>query len=340
MTRAQLPGRARLVIVMGSRVMTASLAVRLAFAAATLVTGIAGCASESADRDAGRAKPLRDARLMVSVHGHIGAAYLVRGDGSRRKIRNDVGSLRRSPDGRWISYLEATGQRVRGYAVLRLVSSRPDGRDRTVLRVPQGTGAPYSVGAYDWSPDSRRLAIALTDFGGESFAGNPVPGVLVVARRDGSALRRLTSCERGNGPEFSPDGRQIAFSCLFGRMRVVNADGRPRVAPIFSTRTPTSADGASIAWRPDGRQLAFVTSQARTQVGYFQTTLVSADGSVRPGPDNARTMVWSPDGTYYAYMTEPPDWRAPRVLVIARATDDRRMRTVKLAEGDTIDWYR
>lgn len=325
---------------MDFRVMTASLAVRLALAAAPLVAGVAGCSSDSQDRDTGRTKPLRDARLLVSVHGHIGAAYLVRGDGSRRKIRNDVGSVRRSSDGRWISYLEATGRRVRGYRVLRLVSSRPDGHDRTVFRVPRGTGAPYSVGAYDWSPDSRRLAIALSDYGGESFAGNPVPGILVVAQRDGSAMRPLTNCERGNGPEFSPDGRQIAFSCLYGRVRVVNADGRPRVAPIFSTRTPTSAGGASIGWRPDGRQLAFVTSRARTQVGYFQTTLVSADGSVSPGPDGARTMVWSPDGTYYAYMTEPPDWRAPRVLVIARASDDRRMRTVKLAEGDTIDWYR
>lgn len=323
-----------LVIVMGYRVMTVSSATALA-----LLAAVTGC-SDSAQRDSRPTRSLNEARLLVSVHGQLGAAYLVRGDGSRRKIRRHVGSVRRSPDGRWITYLEATGRRVRGYQVLRLVSSRPDGRQRMVLRVPGGTGAPYSVGAYDWSPDSRWLAIALTDFGGEVFAGNPVPGVLVVARRDGSALRRLTSCERGNGPEWSPDGRQIAFSCLFGSVRVVNADGRPRVGPIFGARTPASAGGASIAWRPDGRQLAFVISRARTQTGNYRTMLVSADGSVRPGPSKARTMTWSPDGTYYAYMTEPPDWRDPRELVIARASDDRRTRTVRLAEGDTIDWYR
>jgi Tol biopolymer transport system component len=276
--------------------------------------------------------------LLVSVHNQAGAAYLVGGDGSRRKIRENVASVRRSPDGRWITYLEATGRRVRGYSVLRLVSSRPDGRDRTVLRVPQGTGAPYSVAAYDWSPDSRRLALALSDFGGESFAGNPVPGILAVARRDGSAMRRLAPCEAGNGPEWSPDGRQIAYSCLYGRVNVVSGVGRPRVDAIFGARAPASVGGASIAWRPDGRQIAYAT--ARTAAGGYRITLLSADGTVRPARRNATTMVWSPDGAHYAYMTEPATWRDPRFLVIARATDGHRERRVRLAAGDTIDWYR
>lgn len=303
-----------------------------------MATAIAGCASDSADRDVRRATSLRDARLLVSVHSQTGGAYLVRGDGARRKIRDNVASVRRSPDGRWIAYLEATGHRVRGYQVLRLVSSRPGGRDRTVLRVPPGTGAPYSVAAYDWSPDSSRLALALVDFGGETFPGNPVPGILAVARRDGSNIRRLAPCEPGNGPEWSPDGLQIAYSCLYGRVNVVNVDGRPRVGAIFGARAPASVGGGSLAWRPDGRQIAYVT--ARTAAGGYRTTLLSAGGMARPGPANATTVVWSPDGTYYAYMTEPANWRDPRFLVIARSTDGRRMRAVRLAEGDTIDWYR
>ena len=324
---------------MGSRVKTASSAIALVLAALSLSTAIAGCASDAADRNARRVTPLRDAGLLVSVHNQNGAAYLVRGDGSRRKIRENAASVRRSPDGRWIAYLEATGRRVRGYPVLRLVSSRPDGRDRAVLRVPRGTGAPYSVAAYDWSPDSRRLALALSDFGGESFAGNPVPGILAVARRDGSAMRRLASCESGNGPEWSPDGRQIAYSCLYSRVNVINVVGRPRVGPIFgAARAPTSVGGASIAWRPDGREIAYAT--ARTSTGGYRTSLLSADGTVRPAPGKATTMVWSPDGAHYAYMTEPATWRDPRFLVIARAADGHRERTVKLAEGDTIDWYR
>jgi hypothetical protein len=192
--------------VMGSRVKTGSSAIALVFAGVSLATAMAGCASYSADTNATRATPLRDARLLVSVRNQTGAAYLVRGDGSRREIRGDVGSVRRSPNGRWITHLEPTGRRVRGYPVLRLVSSRPDGREVAVLRVPRGTGAPYSVAAYDWSPDSCRLALALSDFGGKSFAGNPVPGILAIARRDGSAMRRLASCESGNGPEWSPTG--------------------------------------------------------------------------------------------------------------------------------------
>ena len=312
----------------------------LALAVALLGAGVEGCTSDSADGDARRTTPLRDARLLVSVHGQTGAAYLVRGDGSRRKIRDDVGSVRRSRDGRWIAYLEATGRRVRGYRVLRLVSSRPDGRDRVVLRVPRGTGAPYSVAAYDWSPESRRLALALIDFGGETFAGNPVPGIIAIARRDGRDLRRLAPCEPGNGPEWSPDGRQIAYSCLFGRVNVVNVDDRPRPEAIFGVRSPASAGGGSLAWRPDGRQIAYVTSRARTRNHDYRTTLLSADGTARPGPRTATTMVWSPDGAHYAYMTKPASWRDPRSLVIVRTADGHRMRTVKLAEGDAIDWYR
>jgi hypothetical protein len=123
-------------------------------------------------------------------------------------------------------------------------------------------------------------------------------------------------------------------------VRVVNADGPPRLRAIFGARTPASTGGAPIAWRPDGRQLAFMTDRARWHDGTYRIVRVSADGSVRPGPTRARSMAWSPDGRYYAYMTEPPTWRDPRFLVIARAADGRRMRSVRLGDGDSVDWYR
>jgi hypothetical protein len=121
-------------------------------------------------------------------------------------------------------------------------------------------------------------------------------------------------------------------------VNVVNGVGRPRVGSIFGARAPASVGGASIAWRPDGRQIAYAT--ARTAAGGYRLTLLSADGTVRPARRKATTMVWSPDAAHYAYITEPATWRDPRLLVIARATDGHRERSVRLAEGDTIDWYR
>jgi Tol biopolymer transport system component len=228
---------------------------------------------------------------------------------------------------------------MRGYPVRRLVSSRPDGSGRVVFRVPDGTGAPYSVDEYAWSPDGTRLAVALTDYGGETFSGNAVPRMLVVARRDGSASRRLARCEQGNGPAWSPDGRLIAFSCLFGPVTVVRADGHTPSA-VLSRRARPSAGPQPLAWRPDGQQIAYTVSDVPTQNGAYKVMLQSSRGPSRPGPPQATALAWSPDGRRYAYLKEPDRYRDPVDLVIARASDGRRLRTITLPEGSVIDWLR
>lgn len=113
---------------------------------------------------------------------------------------------------------------------------------------------------------------------------------------DGSELTQLT--DRGgltSRPNWSPDGRQIAFSAFAsGGYQVFVADsdgGNPRQL------TNTTATDWEAWWSPDGERLAF----ASTRSGESEIYTMFADGSdQRMIGDQAGFLcypAWSPDGT-------------------------------------------
>ena len=117
-------------------------------------------------------------------------------------------------------------------------------------------------------------------------------------------------------PQFSPDGRRVAFESMRSgeRMEIwlAGADGRD---PVQLTRGPGRWQG-SPAWSPDGRRIAF---DSQGEDGHFDiwTIDVAAGGpeQLTRRPENENVPSWSRDGRWVYYSAEREGkvgiWRMP-----------------------------
>jgi len=166
-----------------------------------------------------------------------------------------------------------------------------------------------SPAAAAWSPDGRRLAFqALTDGHLSSWWS------LYVADADGSGLVNLSAVlpppagqGRDGDPDWSPDGRRLAFTVEEGgRERVYVAD----IAAMSLRRLTSNAERSDghPAWSPDGRRLAF---SGRHPVGTSVVTdvyVIGVDGTgernltQNPAEGSATMPAWSGDGQRIAFV--------------------------------------
>jgi Tol biopolymer transport system component len=222
-----------------------------------------------------------------------------------------------SPDGTTIAFESAQ----RG--AFGLYTINPDGSG---LRKLADLG-PDDPG-FSWSPDGKQIA-----FGGD---------FLYVGNADGTGLRKFSDTSSVAGPKWSPDGTQIALqesrptSYTLDPVHwlyVVNVDGSG-LTPFStfdsldaawspdSTRialngiTTVNADGSDLPfgtdltpgshpqWSPDGKQLAFESTQRLARLS--DVFVANSNGSGRTNVTNSNLYaetrpVWSPDGSRIAY---------------------------------------
>jgi Tol biopolymer transport system component len=121
------------------------------------------------------------------------------------------------------------------------------------------------------------------------------------------------------GPQFSPDGRRIAFeswrSGTTKEIWLADADGSN---PMQLTRvaddaeTPSSAAG-SPSWSPDGARLVYARVEERGTLTSSNLWTIRADGgsSRRLTDDDSwkGPPVWSHDGRFIYYREDRPDGR-------------------------------
>ena len=184
--------------------------------------------------------------------------------------------------------------------------------------------------------------IAFTSFRNGSFD-------LYVMNADGSKQRKLTT-PAGSflPPEWSPDGRRIAFvsgpgACILDIHRVsfvsernvgtrdvdisvANADGS-------GLRRVTRGPGVDCApvWSPDGQKIAFqrllVRGEGDKIVGFdFDVYVINADGSGEQnltGDALSERPIWSPDGRKIAFASGPDG--AGGVYVMNADGSERRL---------------
>ncbi|HLL73524.1 MAG TPA: S8 family serine peptidase [Pyrinomonadaceae bacterium] len=191
-----------------------------------------------------------------------------------------------------------------------------------------GTAARYLSGNPQASPDSVSKAITSNATVGKVInAGAGTPNLLLYKPNgkiafssyrdgqfeiysinpDGTEEARLTTHDYSDDmwPEYSPDGRKIAFTSgrgddLYYQVYVMNADGT-NVTRVTNSRTGHSVESA---WSPDGSQIAFRTNR---DAGDWEIYVINADGT------NERRLTysagfdidpaWSPDGTKIVFPT-------------------------------------
>jgi len=200
------------------------------------------------------------------------------------RLSEGISEMALSPDGKKIAFV------VRGeiFAV-----SATDGGD--AARV---TNSPAEENQVAWSADSRRL-VYVSDRDG--------PTHLFLYDFATNSESRLTNDQASDDtPEFSPDGKSIAFERGGQEIRVyeINAKKENTVAKADLERPPLSSD-RPFAWSTDSKWIAYVPVNDK---GFKNVWVAPASGGAGRqisflANSNSNTITWSPDGTFVLFDT-------------------------------------
>ena len=238
-----------------------------------------------------------------------------------------IGSTAWSPDGRRVAFVD-------GYSTVYVINADGSG----LRRLAQG-GELFGL---RWSPDGRKILLSCLKCAGDStsrfksqFSGW---GAVYVMNADGSGIRSLGS---GARPEWSPDGRKIAFA-RGNEIVVMNADGNGK-------RTLAEGEGSGgPVWSPDGRRIAFTKTVpdapdqrvSRSSVRFHEIYVMNADGSeqrrlTRNEVSDDRPQ-WSPDGRRIAFLRgvrRGGAWKTDLYVMNADGSEQRNL------GGHPVPWF-
>lgn len=184
------------------------------------------------------------------------------------------GSPAWSPDGTTIAFRKARAHSWQGKGIW-LVHA-----DGTGLRLLSRPSSCYGDDNPSWSADGKTLAV---DDG---------HGISLIDVRDGSR-RKLVG--QGSSPDWSHDGRRIAFArggLDKTGLYIVRADGT-ELRRIDTAGTQVFHP----SWSPDGSRVAFAGNRSGLYI-----TRIARGGGVQISEDrNADSPAWSPDGKQIAF---------------------------------------
>jgi Tol biopolymer transport system component len=194
-------------------------------------------------------------------------------------------SLSWTPDGRAIVY----SNDIEGGAILRIDLS---GRS---------PGPVVGVGQDAISPSIRGDRMVFQQVTIRPYEIWRVPG-LASKGRDGEAEELITSSGPDNNPDYSPDGRKIAFQSERTGVEEIWVSESDGSDPVQMTHLGTHAGGPR--WSPDGQRIAFHGLQGDD----WDVYVVDADGSVprklTDDPAADTEPSWSRDGRWIYFGSD------------------------------------
>jgi Tol biopolymer transport system component len=188
-------------------------------------------------------------------------------------------------------------------AVITILFGGPVAHQTHALRVPlEVTAQPVRAVEPD-PPVNGKIAFTHFDFpNGEKIA---------TVNDDGTNLTLLTApIENSEGPAFSPDGTQIAFSKVTS-IWIMNADGSQQ---RFLPNTLSNSNSNNPTWSPDGTKIAFSLD--------YKIWVVNVDGTNAIQLSDGTTLddfaAWSPDGSKIAFVK---DYFSPNAQIYVMSSD-------------------
>ncbi len=242
----------------------------------------------------------RTGRIIYELNGELNVYDVKTG-------RNAVLNIDVPDDGLWkrASRVSAAGQiedaELSPKGERALFSARGD-----IFSVPIEKGFTRNLtgtsGAHDkwarWSPDGSKIAF-ISDLSGEEE--------LYVVAQDGSGKpERLTSGGKAMryAPEWSADGKRIAFSDKDGRIWIYSFDDKT-LKQVYDAPRDQVRD---YTWSPKGHHLAFSSAHGNNfRSVYIWSEGGSGNGQLHEVTDeqwNAQEPVWDPDGNFLYFLSD------------------------------------
>jgi len=175
-----------------------------------------------------------------------------------------IGYLAWSPDGKRIAFKRQFGKQGALYLQGALYSINSSGGDEQKVLELNNANLSSTI---DWSPDGRQLAFS------DSLPGDPIHLVIYLYDLHTAEKRKLTSPPKDiwgdASPQFSPDGRTVAFKRITGfwvdNIYLVRSTGGP-IQRITSARRGIWGH----AWMPDGQSLLVSCQRSSTIFGIWR----------------------------------------------------------------------
>jgi Tol biopolymer transport system component len=274
----------------------------------------------------------RDPGLLSSTRGDSGlmrstlSLYLRHSDGSVRRLigcgscgRYYGGRLSWSPDGSWIAF---SRDGPHGTQSLWAVDTA-GGKLRRLTDCQSCADL-----SPDWAPSGQLIVFSRITREGSS---------LYTVRPDGSQLTKITDSTAAANPQWSPDGRQIAFGDS-NKIFIANADGSDQKLLLDG---PLGSGPGVPSWSPDGTKLAFFYTPGTPGNFTAEVWTVNTDGSQKRRLYHSACCVgswappiWSPDGKKIAFAADS----AHGTFVIA--SDGTGLRQLSTVSANGITWQR
>jgi tricorn protease len=231
------------------------------------------------------------------------------------RLTDGISEMALSPDGKKIAFI------VRGEI---FAASSTDGGDAARVTF---TAAQESQIA--WAPDSRRL-VYVSDRDGASH-------LFLYDFATNSETQITRDRASDDTPEFSPDGKMIAFERGGREIAVYEIDSKKErsVAKASLERPPLSSDRPYV-WSPDSKWIAYMPVGEKLFKNAYVVPASGGEGKeisfVANGGSN--TIAWSPDGTFILFDT------AQRTETAQLARVDLIPRTPRFREDQFRDLFK